>query len=607
MRARACCSSSTTLPPGVIAGEPAQATLTITNAIRSTGTGTGGGGGGGGGGPSGPSPSLVDFEWNVKRDIEALDAGHGTPSGLWSDGATLWILENGEGADDAIYAYDLESGERIEEREFALHETNRAPRGSWSNGEVVWVSDSGRERVFAYSLATGDRLEEREIALAERNRDARGIWSDRETMWVLDGGKDALFAYDLASGELVAEYALDDANGDPHGIWSDGISVWVSDHGAKRLFAYRLPAPPDAEADSGEEDAGDGVRELERVRDEEFSELSRASNNSPRGIWSDGEVMYVADESDGKVYSYNLPDAIDARLASLTLSGVEFGEFSPGRTDYDGVADDGVAETTVVATTVQRRTSVAIDPPDAGEDTKGHQVTLAGTREVTVTVTSADGTRTRVYRVRLGGMGEEGVSQAESSCFRGGVAVGFSLVVYEGGSVEDLDMCARSRHVTALYALRDGVYVPYILGAPDFVNEAFLDLFTDGLPAVTPLVAGSSGPPAAAPASDGLVGDDDITSSWPRCLHGDIATGLSLLVYEGGSIRELETCARSLGIEAFYVLDNGEFVSYISGAPTFVNRPFYDLFADGLPAVTPLIASSDGPANGTGGEGTAEN
>ena len=28
--------------------------------------------------------------------------------------------------------------------------------------------------------------------------------------------------------------------------------------------------------------------------------------------------MYVADESDGKVYSYNMPDAIDARLATLT-------------------------------------------------------------------------------------------------------------------------------------------------------------------------------------------------------------------------------------------------------------------------------------------------
>ena len=40
---------------------------------------------GGGGGPAGPSPSSVEFEWNVTRDIEALDDGHGSPTGLWSD------------------------------------------------------------------------------------------------------------------------------------------------------------------------------------------------------------------------------------------------------------------------------------------------------------------------------------------------------------------------------------------------------------------------------------------------------------------------------------------------------------------------------------------
>ena len=57
--------------------------------------------------------------------------------------------------------------------------------------------------------------------------------------------------------------------------------------------------------------------------------MSGASNNSPRGLWSDGAVMYVADESDAKVYSYNMPDAIDARLSSLSLSGVDIGEFSP--------------------------------------------------------------------------------------------------------------------------------------------------------------------------------------------------------------------------------------------------------------------------------------
>ena len=110
--------------------------------------------------------------------------------------------------------------------------------------------------------------------------------------------------------------------------------------------------------------------------------------------------MYVADASDGKVYTYNMPDAIDARLASLTLSGVDIGAFDPGRPDYEGVIAEGVTETVVTAEAIQRRTDVAIDPRDAdGENTNGHQVALQGLEEITVTVTSPDGSRTRTYRV----------------------------------------------------------------------------------------------------------------------------------------------------------------------------------------------------------------
>ena len=347
----------------------------------------GGGFGGGGGGPSGPSPSEVDFEWTVKRDIEALGSTHDSPTGSWSNGSILWITENGDGADDAVYAYDLKTGERVEEREFELDETNRAPRGLWSDRTTVWVSDSGQERLFAYDLVSGERVPEREIALVPRNGKARGIWSDGEAMWVLDGGKNALFAYDLGSGELLAEYELDDANDDAHDIWSDGVTIWVSNHNPKRLFAYRL------------EEGEDGQHELVRNRDEEFGELSKASNNSPRGIWSDGDVMYVADASDHRVYSYNMPDAIDARLASLTLSGVEL-EFSSDRPEYEGTVADGLTVTTVEAQPVQSGVRVAIDPPDGdGDEANGHQVALEGVEEITVTVTSRDSSRTKVYRV----------------------------------------------------------------------------------------------------------------------------------------------------------------------------------------------------------------
>ena len=100
-------------------------------------------------------------------------------------------------------------------------------------------------------------------------------------------------------------------------------------------------------------------------------------------------------------------------------------------------------------------------------------------------MTSADESRTKVYRVRIGGAvdaGEAETTDAAATCLRGAVTVGFSLVVYEGGSVDDLESCAQSRNITALYVTHEGKYAPYILGAPDFVNEAFVALFPDGLP-----------------------------------------------------------------------------------------------------------------------------
>ena len=570
-----------TYDPSSAVDDTADVTITVTEA----GPSIFGGGGGGGGGPSGPSPSEIDFEWNVTRDIEELDSGHDEPTGMWSDATTLWLAHSGDGADDAVYAYDLESGERVPDKEFELDETNRAPRGVWSDGETAfWISDSGQDKLFAHDLAGGERLHERDLVLHPDNDDARGIWSDEETMWVLDDRDDALFAYDLASGELLAEYALASTNGDPRGIWSGGVSIWVSDHNAERLFAYRLPTLPDDEDASDEAD-----RELERVRDEDFTELSSAGNNSPRGIWSDGAVMYVADAGDARVYSYNMPDAIDARLASLTLSGVDIGEFGSGTPEYEGVVDEGVTETTVAAVAVQSGAKVAIDPPDAdGLETNGHQVALGGVEAITIAVTSRDGSRAEAYHVLLGDRAPEG---PVADCLRGAVSEGFSLVVYEGGSVEDLVTCAESRHVTTLYVLRDGVYLSYILGAPGFVNAAFVARFADGVPSLTPLVVKSEGPPSTDPA-----GIAEVTEAWPDCLRGDVATGFSLVLFEGGSVEVLDSCAESLGASALYTLDSGEWVSYILGAPSFVNEQFRALFPDGLAAGAPLLVKRDGPS-----------
>ena len=144
----------------------------------------------------------------------------------------------------------------------------------------------------------------------------------------------------------------------------------------------------------------------------------------------------------------------------------------------------------------------------------------------------------------------------------------------------------------ALYALHEGIYISYILGAPDFVNREFNELFADGLPPIAPLVAASNGPPSPDPFGDL---EDGGRQPWPECLRGAVAAGFSLVVYEGGSVDELEACARSRDVAALYALSEGEFVSYILGAPAFVTQPFRELFAEGLPSITPLVARSEGP------------
>ena len=326
-----------------------------------TGTSSGGGGGGGGGPPPVPIPSDADFDWNVTRDFEALDHGNDLPTGIWSDGGTLWVIQNSASGADRVFAYDLLTGERKPDAELEFEPRNRFSHGIWSDGETVWVADSGQDQLFAYAIESGARVEEREFELAERNRDPRGIWSDGEVMYVLDSVKDALFVYDFETGELLAEYPLDKLNKSPRGIWSDSVTIWVSDDGAKRLFAYEV----DGEA-------------LRRNEDLEFTfrSLLKAGNGKPRGIWSDGDVIFVVDEQDDKVYTYNIPDAIIAQLASLSLSELELEDFSPHRFEYAGFAAHELAATTVAVAATQEAAEVRIEPADAdGDPENGHQVT----------------------------------------------------------------------------------------------------------------------------------------------------------------------------------------------------------------------------------------
>ena len=83
----------------------------------------------------------------------------------------------------------------------------------------------------------------------------------------------------------------------------------------------------------------------QRQSSQDFNTLIAAGNNSPRGIWSDGETVWVADETDSKIYAYDMvTKAHDATKDFDSLATTE-GNTSPRGVWSDGttmwVADEG--------------------------------------------------------------------------------------------------------------------------------------------------------------------------------------------------------------------------------------------------------------------------
>ncbi|MDE0472389.1 MAG: hypothetical protein OXH57_10650 [Ekhidna sp.] len=77
--------------------------------------------------------------------------------GLWSDGTTIWVTDDydddsGNPRDVKIYAYTLAKGIRSAAKEFDLAGENENPTGIWSDGTTLWVADHIDKEVYAYQL-----------------------------------------------------------------------------------------------------------------------------------------------------------------------------------------------------------------------------------------------------------------------------------------------------------------------------------------------------------------------------------------------------------------------------------------------------------------------
>ena len=316
-------------------------------------------------------------------DLNTLAAaGNTTPTGIWSNGETMWVADF---ANPKLYAYDLATGDRVPSRDFdtlfdagnndppASGPTAR-PSGSPTSAMTSCTPTTWRPR-SAFPARTSTPW------LPPVTQAPTGIWSDGETMWVADSSDAKLYAYDLESKERVPEQGFDILIvAIPFGIWSDGVTMWVADEADAKLYAYDTATKA-------------------RVPGRDFNTLIAAGNRRPNGLWSDGAIMWVADSVDGKLYAYNMPVLDNADLRGITVDGERVAGFDPAVTGHSHRVDEGATQVTVAAQARQLLAEVtAITPADADPNVDGHQVRFSEDDPqvtVTITVTAQDGTTKR--------------------------------------------------------------------------------------------------------------------------------------------------------------------------------------------------------------------
>ena len=155
------------------------------------------------------------------KDINVEYAGRT----MWSDGTIMWIGSYGS---NVLEAYNLSNRIRDDSNDITLHPNNNGPSGIWSDGITMYVADVWDRKVYAYSATTYTRLTNKEFRID--NQIPNGLWSDGNTMWVSTFSH-RTYAYNIFSTRYTAnDINLHIDNSQPRDLWSnDGNQMYVVD------------------------------------------------------------------------------------------------------------------------------------------------------------------------------------------------------------------------------------------------------------------------------------------------------------------------------------------------------------------------------------------
>ena len=300
--------------------------------------------------------NLSDGMREVARDINTRPFGNHDMKGIWSDETIIWVADE---HDHELYAYNLSDGVRDDTRDITLAAGNTDSSGISSDGTTMWVADRTDDKLRAYRLSDGRRDVGGDIntLAAAGNNDPQGMWSDETTMWVADGSDGKIYAYimPLSGDASLSELSVSPKNiigfdGDRRS-YEVGVENSVTQATVTATASHDAAmvdvAPPDADDNvvghQVDLSAGRNAVTVTVTAENGFTQdytvsvnqgvtdstgwqagadldgLIAAGNNDPRGIWSDETTVWVTDESDDKLYAYNLSDGLRDDIRDITL------------------------------------------------------------------------------------------------------------------------------------------------------------------------------------------------------------------------------------------------------------------------------------------------
>ena len=245
-----------------------------------------------------------------------LHSDNDNPKGIWGNDETIWVSQSGTAP--GLFAYSRSDGSRDSSKDFTTLAAagNAAPTGLCSDGTTMFVVDRDDNKVYAYTVSTKAHDSTKDITLHADNNLAEGLWCDDDYVWVVDDDtapNNDIFAYNRADGTQNTDIDFPDLdptvdgsplNANPRGIWSNGETMFVVDGEDATVYAWKMS-------------------DQTRTMDEIDKEISLDSDNAdPEGLWFDGRVLWVVDDTDDRVYVYDLPGAQPDNAVADGVPGV---------------------------------------------------------------------------------------------------------------------------------------------------------------------------------------------------------------------------------------------------------------------------------------------